>query len=64
MTEAEIEDAIRFLAAEHGLVAEGSAAAALAPLLGRRITSGPGTTVVVLTGRNIAPATLARVLGR
>lgn len=63
VTEAEIEDAIRFLAAEHGLVAEGSAAAALAPLLGGRITSGPGTTVVVLTGRNIAAATLARVLG-
>ena len=64
VTEDEIEEAIRFLATEHGLVAEGSAAAALAPLLAGRIRPGPGTTVVVLTGRNIAPATLAGVLDR
>lgn len=64
VTEEEIEGAIRFLATEHGLVAEGSAAVALAPLLDGRIRSGPGTTVVVLTGRNIAPATLAGVLSR
>ena len=60
--EDEIRQAIRFLAAQHGLVAEGSAAAAVAPLLAGRLQSGPGTTAIVLTGRNISPATLAGVL--
>ena len=60
--EDEIRQGIRFLAAEHGLVAEGSAAAAVAPLLAGRLRSGPGTTAIVLTGRNISLATLADVL--
>jgi len=62
VSEPEIAHAIRFLAKEQGLVVEGSAAVALAPLLGGRIGPGSGTTAVVLTGRNIAPAVLAGVL--
>jgi threonine dehydratase len=61
--EDEIEAAIRFLATQAGLIVEASAAVALAPVLSGRLPSGPGTTVVVLTGRNIEPAMLAKFLG-
>jgi threonine dehydratase len=61
VTEEEIERAIRFLAAA-GLVVEGSGAVGVAALLaGRLVLDGP--TVVLLTGRNVAAATLARILG-
>lgn len=61
-TEEEIGQAVRFLATEHGLVAEGSAAAAVAAILSGRLAAGPGATAVVLTGRNISRAALAGVL--
>jgi threonine dehydratase len=63
VTEDEIAESIRFLIAEHGLVAEGSAAVAVAPFLSGRIKGHGGTVAVVLTGRNILPASLAEVLG-
>ena len=62
VSEADIADALRFLAYEHGIVAEGSAAVGVAALLTRRIEPR-GPTAVIVTGRNIAPETLARVLG-
>jgi threonine dehydratase len=61
VTEAEIRDGMRFLAAEHGLVAEGSGAVALAALLAGKVEA-QGRTVVVVTGRNIALPALADVL--
>jgi threonine dehydratase len=61
--EDDIAAAMRFLAYEHGIVAEGSGAVGVAALMSRRIvTEAPGATAVVVTGRNISPDTLARVL--
>ena len=61
VTEGEIRDGLRFLAAEHGLVVEGSGAVALAALLAGKVDV-QGRTIVVVTGRNIALPTLAEVL--
>lgn len=63
VTEEEIERAIRFLAAS-GLVVEGSGAVGVAALLAGRVAADGGTVAVLLTGRNIAAGTLARVLDR
>jgi threonine dehydratase len=62
VSEADIADAIRFLAAEHGIVAEGSGAVAVAGLLAGHVKPSPGTVVAVVTGRNIDPAVLSQVL--
>jgi threonine dehydratase len=62
VTEAEIERAIRLLAAG-GLVVEGAGAVGLAALLAGRVPLD-GQVVVLLSGRNIAAGTLARILGR
>jgi threonine dehydratase len=62
VTEEEIERAVRFLLAA-GLVVEGSGAVGVAALLAGRLPLD-GPTVVLLTGRNIAAAALARILGR
>jgi threonine dehydratase len=59
--EAEIEAAIRFLAVGCGLVVEGAGAVGVAALLAGRVPVR-GRAVVLLTGRNIAASTLARVL--
>jgi threonine dehydratase len=62
--EDDIAVAMRFLAFEHGIVAEGSGAVGVAALLTKRIAvEAEGATAVVITGRNISPATLTRVLG-
>ena len=61
VTEAEIEDAIRFLAREHGLVAEGAGAVATAALLAGKVAV-TGHPVALVTGRNVDPRTLARIL--
>ena len=61
VSEAEIRDAMRFLAARHGLVAEGSGAVALAALMAGKVEV-QGPTVAVVTGRNIALPILAEVL--
>jgi threonine dehydratase len=63
VTEEEIERAIRFLAAS-GLVVEGSGAVGVAALLVGRVPADGGPVAVLLTGRNIAAGTLARVLDR
>ncbi|HEX4691960.1 MAG TPA: pyridoxal-phosphate dependent enzyme [Solirubrobacteraceae bacterium] len=60
--EAEIEDAIRVLASSAGVVAEGAAACAAAAVLAGRVEA-EGPLVVVITGRNIARARFAEVLG-
>jgi threonine dehydratase len=61
VSEAEIEAAIRFLAAGCGLVVEGAGAVGVAALLAGKVPVR-GRVVVVLSGRNIAPAALARIL--
>lgn len=62
VSEDEIATAMRFIAREHGLIAEGSAAVGVAALLTRRVAPAAGPTVVIITGRNIAADTLAAVL--
>ena len=63
VSEAEIEEGIRFLARAHGVVAEGAGAAGAAAVMTGRVASGDGPIVVVVTGRNIALPRLAAVLG-
>jgi threonine dehydratase len=62
VSEGEIEDAIRFLARDHGLVAEGAGAVAAAGVRAGRVARREGALVVVVSGRNIALDRLARVL--
>jgi threonine dehydratase len=57
-----IAEAIRVLATRCGLVAEGAAAVGVAALLAGKVPLA-GPPVVVLTGRNIAPDLLARLVG-
>jgi threonine dehydratase len=61
-SEPEIEEAIRFLARAHGIVAEGAGATAVAAVMTGRVQRGDEPLVVVVTGRNIALARLAAVL--
>lgn len=61
VTEEEIEDAMRHLALQDGLVVEGAGAAATAAVLSGRVQIQE-KAVVLVTGRNIEQATLARVL--
>lgn len=61
VTDEEIIAAIRYLAREHGLIAEGAGAAPLAAIMAGRVPAS-GTTVAVIGGRNIDLADLARVL--
>jgi len=65
VTEDDIATAMRFLAREHGIVAEGSAAVGVAAVLTGRVAPAPhstGATVVIVTGRNITAHTIAGVL--
>jgi threonine dehydratase len=59
--ESAIEDAIRGLFANHGAVAEGAGAVGVAALLSGAIDV-EGPVVVVVSGRNIDPDRLARIL--
>jgi threonine dehydratase len=61
--EDEIEAAIRFLATQAGIVAEGAAAAAVAAVRAGRVEGGEQPIVVVVSGRNIAAPRLAGLLG-
>lgn len=61
VTEEQIAGAVRFLAREHGLIAEGSGAAPVAAILARAIPVA-GRTVAIISGRNITLRALARVL--
>ncbi|HZR94424.1 MAG TPA: pyridoxal-phosphate dependent enzyme [Gaiellaceae bacterium] len=58
VTEAELEDAMRFLAREHGLVVEGAGAAAVAAILAGKASGD----VAVVTGRNVVLGRFAAVL--
>lgn len=59
VSEVEIREAIRYLALECGVVAEGAGAAATAAVLAGKI---PGRTVAVVSGRNITGSLLDEVL--
>ena len=61
VTEAEIHSALRFLASEHGLIAEGAGAATLAALLSGKVQPTDGDLVAIVSGRNIALPKLASV---
>jgi threonine dehydratase len=61
VSEAELAEAMRFLVRRHGLVAEGSGAAAVAAVRSGRVHA-TGRTVALVTGRNVTLETLARAL--
>ena len=63
VTEEEIVRAVRFLATEAKLVVEPGGAVGVAALLAGRIPPGPGPTVAVLSGGNVDPDLLAKLLG-
>jgi len=63
VNEHEIEDAVRFLARAHGIVAEGAGAVAVAGVMAGRVRPVDGPLVVLVTGRNIALPRFAEVLG-
>jgi threonine dehydratase len=63
-SEAELADAIRFLARAHGIVAEGAGAAAVAAVMTGRVERGAGPLVAVVSGRNIALPRLAGLLAK
>lgn len=60
--ENELEPAVRWLATEQKLVVEAGGAAALAARLAGKLDSITGEIVFVLSGGNIAPEMLARIL--
>jgi threonine dehydratase len=64
VSEADIRSAMAFAAFKMGLVLEGAGAVGVAALRGGLITPGPAgsETVVLLTGRNVAPTLLEEVL--
>ena len=63
VAESEIEKAMRWLAVEARVLAEGSGAAALAAVLSGKTGYPRGASVAVLvSGGNVDPGTLARVL--
>jgi threonine dehydratase len=57
----ELRAAMRWLFARHGLVAEGSGAAAVAAVLSHKVEI-PGRLVVVITGRNVAAQRYAKII--
>jgi len=61
VSDAEVEDAIRFAWKRHGLVVEPGGAAALAALLSRKAEPSEGT-VVMVSGGNVDPALHARIV--
>jgi threonine dehydratase len=61
--EAEVEEAMRFLASLHGLVVEAGGAVAVAAALAGRIEAD-GRLVALVTGRNVDLRTLGRVLAQ
>ena len=61
VTEDEIAEAMRHLVRAHGIVAEGSGAAAVAAIRSGKIEAGD-RTVAVVSGRNVTLETFAEVL--
>jgi threonine dehydratase len=62
VSEKSIAQAIAFIAREHGMVIEGSAAVGIAALLEGKELPGQGAICVVLTGRNIDQDRLKTIL--
>ena len=62
VSDAEVEDAIRFAWKQHGLVVEPGGAAALAAVLAGKVHP-LNETVIVVSGGNIDPALHARIVG-
>ena len=63
MSEADIRSAMAFSAHKMGLVLEGAGAVGVAALRAGLVAPADGReTVVLLTGRNVAPALLEEVL--
>lgn len=62
VSDGEIADTIRWLVREHGLVAEGAGAAALAAIRSGSIPNDDGDLVAIVSGRNIAMPLLASIL--
>jgi threonine dehydratase len=63
VSEAEIADAMRFLYTEHGLVAEGAGAVAVAAVRAGRAPARTAACVAVVTGRNVAAERYASAIG-
>lgn len=63
VSNAEVEEAIRFAWDSHGLVVEPGGAVGLAALLSGKVDA-PAGTVVVLSGGNIDPALHAQIVGK
>jgi threonine dehydratase len=61
VSEGEISSAIRYLALERGVVAEGAGAVSVAAVLAGRVRE-TAKTVTVVSGRNITPAKLGNIL--
>jgi len=61
VSEDEISSAIRYLALERGVVAEGAGAVSVAAVLAGRVRD-TAQTVAVVSGRNISPAELGGIL--
>ncbi len=59
----QIAEAIRALARDHGLIAEGAGVAALAAIRSGMIPERDGDLVAIVSGRNIALPALAAILG-
>jgi threonine dehydratase len=57
-----IRDAVRFLAAEHGLIVEPSGAIGVGAVLNGLVEPVSGDTVIVVTGRNVSSALMAEIL--
>jgi threonine dehydratase len=54
--EAVIRDGVRYLASEHGLIAEPSGAIGVGAMSNGLVETAGGTVVIVLTGRNVTPS--------
>jgi threonine dehydratase len=62
VTDAEVEEAMRFAWEQHGLTVEPGGAAALAAALAGKVATD-GRTAIILSGGNVDPALHARIVG-
>lgn len=62
ISEKELAAGMRYLAVEHGLLVEGAGAVATAAALAGKVEAESGRLVALVTGRNVAPPVIAKVL--
>ena len=62
VNESEIADAIRALAADEHVIAEGAGAVAAAAVMAKKVVNADQTAVVIVSGANIDVETLARII--